>query len=530
MTRTTRPIAGLWARAWRGQPPDRWLLLVASLVAVVMAAPVVYVVWRSAFAGAERWARLLDDRIPGLLWSTLSLATVVTAVALAIGVAAAWLVARTDLPGRRMWRWLLALPLAVPPYVGAMTYVVVFGPRGWVREWLGASPVDVYTFGGVAFVLAAFTYPYVFLVAGAALSRSGRAHEEAARTLGLGPLAVLARVTLPLLRPAMGAGGLLVALYVLSDFGVVALLRYTTFTSAIYYQMGGFDTLSATVLSTVLIALTLIILAAEAAGRRRARYHTTSAPRPFEPVELGRWRSVALGFLGVVFGLSVLLPVSVLVYWSGVGLAEGVLDARFLGFALNTGMVAGAAALACMAAALPVVYLRSRHPSAASVALERLAYAGYALPGVIVALGLIFFGVRYLPWVYGGAGMLVIAYVVRFLPQAMQSAGASLAQVSPRVDEAARMAGLAPLAVIARVIAPLTAPGVLAGGALVFVSAIKELPATLLLRPSGFDTLAIRVWVEASESLYHLAAPAALVIVAFSVLPLKWMLDRYEEA
>jgi len=521
-------ITRIRARAWKGQPPDWRLSLVASLVAVAMSAPVAYVVWRSAFAGTDRWARLLDTRVPGLLWSTVSLALGVAVVAVSLGVALAWLVHRTDLPGGRVWRWALALPLAIPPYVGAMAYIVIFGPRGWLRDWLGAPPpVSIYSFAGALFVLAVFTYPYVFLVTGASLSRTGSAHEEVARSLGLGPLGVLRRVTLPMLRPAIGAGAVLVILYVLSDFGAVATLRYTTFTSAIYYQMGGFDTLSATVLSVVLIALTLLVLGAEAFGRRRARFHAAGALRPAERVALGPWRWLALAFVGAVLAISVVLPMAVLVYWSGIGIGQGALDARFWGYALNSARVAGIAALASMAAALPVVYLRSRHPSPASAALERLAYAGYALPGVIVALGLIFFGIRYLPWLYNTAWMIALAYVVRFLPQAMQSTGSSLALVSPRVDEAARIAGLSPLAVIARIITPLVRPGLLAGGALVFVSSIKELPATLILRPAGFDTLAVRVWVEASESLYHLAAPAALVIVALSMLPLKWLLDRY---
>lgn len=521
-------VTRIRARAWNGQPPDGRLSLVAGVIALAMSMPVAYVVWRSAFAGVERWLRLLDDRVPGLLWNTISLSVGVTVIAVCTGVALAWLVHRTDLPGRRIWRWALALPLAIPPYVGAIAYIVIFGPRGWVRDWLGAPPpVSIYSFAGALFVLAVFTYPYVFLVVGAALSRMGRAHEEAARSLGLGPLGVLRRITLPMLRPAMGAGAVLVILYVLSDFGAVATLRYTTFTSAIYYQMGGFDTLSATVLSVVLIALTLVVLAVEAYGRRRSRFDSSGPARPADVVELGRLRWAALGFVGAVLAISVLLPVGVLVYWSAIGIAAGALDARFWGYALNTAQVAGTAALLSMVAALPVVYLRSRHPSPASSVLERLAYAGYALPGVIVALGLIFFGIRYLPWLYNTAWMIALAYVVRFLPQAMQSTSSSLALVSPRTDEAARIAGLSQLGVVARVIAPLVRPGLLAGGALVFVSSIKELPATLLLRPAGFDTLAVRVWVEASESVYYLAAPAALVIVALSVLPLKWLLDRY---
>ena len=497
------------------------------LVAFVMALPVWYVVWRSAFAGTDRWLRLLDDRVPALLWSTLSLAGAVTVLAAVVGTLLAVLVHRTDLPGRRAWRWIFAVPLAIPPYVGAMAYIVVFGPRGWLVRWTGSTPLDMYSFAGALFVLTVFTYPYVYLVVGAAISRLGGTHEEAARSLGLGPFAALRRVTIPMLRPAIGAGAILIALYVLSDFGAVATVRYSTFTSAIYYQMGGFDTGSATVLSVVLIALTLVVLFAEGFTRKRMRAAGGTTSRPAEPLSLGTWKTPALVAAATVCAISVIVPIAVLVYWTWVGAGLGAIDDRFWRFAFNTLQVAGLAALLSMLAALPVVYLRSRHPSVASSFIEKLAYAGYALPGVIVAVGLIAFGVRYVPVLYGTAGMLALAYVVRFAPQAMQSVGASLALVSPKVDEAARMQGLSPGGVLARVIVPLTLPGTLAGGALVFVSAIKELPATLLLRPIGFDTLAVRVWVESSEALYHMAAPPALFIVALSVLPLKLLLDRF---
>ena len=519
--------ATVWSRVWGGQPPGGWLSFFGAVVAFVMAVPIAFVVWRSAFAGVERWARLLDDRVPSLLWSTLSLAGAVTVAAGLLGTVLALLVHRTDVPGRRVWRWLLAVPLAVPPYVGAMAYIVIFGPRGWIARWAGSTPIDMYSFFGAFFVLTVFTYPYVYLVVGGALARIGGTHEEAARSLGLSPQRALTRVTVPMLRPAIGAGGILVMLYVLSDFGAVATVRYTTFTSAIYYQMGGFDTASATVLSVVLIALTLVVLFAEGFTRRKMRAAAEAPSRPAEPVELGRWRAAAAALLATVCVVALVAPVGVLVYWSWVGASLGAFDQRFWGYVVNTALACGIAAVLAMVAALPVVYLRSRHPSPASTVIEKLAYAGYALPGVIVAIGLIALGVRYTPLLYGTVGMLALAYVVRFAPQAMQSVAASLSTISPRIDEAARIQGLSPAGVLARVVLPLVAPGALAGGALVFVSAAKELPATLLLRPIGFDTLAVRVWVESSEALYHLAAPPALLIVAISALPLKFLLDRF---
>ncbi len=180
-----------------------------------------------------------------------------------------------------------------------------------------------------------------------------------------------------------------------------------------------------------------------------------------------------------------------------------------------------------MILALPIVYLRSRYPSVISQSIEKLSYAGYALPGVIVALGIIFIFNQYIPFLYNTYYLVAIAFVIRFLPQAMQSTDASLSLISPRIDEAARSLGQPSWKVMIRVIIPSILPGILAGGALVFVSSIKELPATLLLRPPGFDTLAVRIWVETSEAVYHMAAPAALLIVLVSIIPLRYLLKKY---
>ncbi len=521
-------VGGLWMRLWAGKPPGLFLALLGAAIGLSMAWPILYVVWRALWAGRARWLRLLDGRIPGLLWQTASITVTTTLLSVGIGVSLAWLVHRCDTPGRRVWRWLLAVPLMVPSYVGAVAYVMFLGPRGWLSTLLGRAPFNLYSFWGVLLVLTLFKFPYVFLIVGAALKRMNRSYEEAARSLGLGPWAIFWRVTVPFLQPAIGAGAILTALCTLSEFGVVALLRYNTFTSAIYYQMESYDRTAATVLSSVLMALTLAVLGIERLTRGRRRFHqTTNVTRRPDILRLGRWKHVALLWVLVVLALAVLLPLAVLTYWSVIGVAHGALDGRFWTFALNSIQVAGLAAVAAVVLALPVVYLRARHPSLPSVLIDKLSGSGYALPGVVVALGLIFLFNTYIPWLYNTAFLVVVAYLVRFLPQAMQYGGASLSQVSPRIDETARSLGYAPWRVLFSVIVPLILPGLLAGGALVFVSAIKELPATLILRPPGFDTLAVRVWVESSEAVYHMAAPAAVLIVLVSLLPLKWMLSRY---
>lgn len=527
-----------WLLVWQGNPPGLTLLLFGMCVALVMSIPIIYVLWRSLFAGAERWLRLLDERIPQLLWNTLSLTIAVTVFAVIIGISTAWIVVRTDLPGRRVWRWVLALPLLIPPYVGAVTYIIVFGNSGWVRDywlhtpWLvnsfGEYPLNMYSFWGVFFVLTMFTYPYVFLIACASLRKMNRNYEEAARMLGMNSAQVFWKVNLPFLRPAIGAGAILVSLYVLSDFGAIAMLRYVTFTAAIYFQRAGFDTAGAAVLSLVLILITVMILWLESKTRKNNKYYqTANSFREPSILHLGKWKPYALIYVSIIFFVSVLLPMSVLIYWSNIGIRMGALDTRFFGFVLNSLQVSSIAAIICMFFAMPLIYLKSRYPSIVSSIIDRFSYAGYALPGVIVALGFIFVFNNHIPMLYRTVFMLSLAFVVRFLPQAMQSGEASLNLVSPKIDEAARSLGYPPWKVMLKVILPNMLPGVLAGGALVFVSSIKELPATLMLRPPGFDTLAVRIYFEAHEQIYHLAAPAALILIVVSIIPLRYMLNKY---
>lgn len=527
-----------WLQIWKGSTPGPSLLILGLLVASVMIIPVVYVIWQAAFAGTGRWLRLLDERIPQLLWNTLSLTAAVTVCAVIIGVSLAWIVIRTDVPGKKIWQWLLALPLVVPPYVGALTFIIVLGRSGWLRDlWIstplltdrfGAYPLDIYSFWGVFFVLTMFTYPYVYLISSASLRKMNRNLEEAARIQGMSTFQVFWKVNLPLLRPAIGAGAVLVSLYVLSDFGAISMLRYVTFTAAIYFQRAGFDTASAAVLSLVLILLTVAILWLESRTRRKTRYHqTTNCMHKPAMLKLGKWKSLALVYLLGIFCFSVLIPLSVLTYWSSIGIRMGALDERFLGFVLNSLKVSGLAAALCIFFAIPVIYLKARYPSIISSLIDRFSYAGYALPGVIVALGFIFVFNNHIPWLYGTFYVIAIAFVVRFLPQTMQAGEASLSLVSPKIDEAARSLGCPPWKVMYKVILPNMLPGVLAGGALAFVSAIKELPVSLMLRPPGFDTLAVRIYFEAHDGIYHLAAPGALLIILISIIPLKYMLSKY---
>jgi iron(III) transport system permease protein len=507
----------------------------ATIVALAMLLPPVYLVVRASEQGTAIWDIFTASATTSAVIRTSMLASAVTAATIALAVPLAWLTVRTDLPLRPMWTVLLALPLAIPSYVGAFTLVSALGPRGIVQGWLEPLGVDrlpeIYGFWGAWLALTLFTFPYVLLPVRVALRRMDRSFEEAARGLGRGALRTFFSVTVPQLRPAIAAGGLLVALYVLSDFGAVSLLRFDSLTRIIYVRYTAtFDRSSAAALALLLVALTLVVLTLESATRGRARYDSNGRHDAATRVRLGRWRWPALAFAGTVVMVSLVLPVSVIVYWLVRGLAAG----QSLGFVRELGVnsmyVSGLAALVAVIAALPVAILSVRYPGVMSRLLERATYSGYALPGIVIALALVFFAANYAGWLYQTVALLVFAYVVRFLPQAVGACRSALLQVNPDTENAARGLGRGRARVFARITAPQMLPGITSGALLVFLTAMKELPATLLLSPIGFSTLATQMWSATSEGFFARAALPALILVLLSSVPVLLTVLREERA
>jgi iron(III) transport system permease protein len=526
--------ARLRSRAGRRGRAPAALVLPALAVAAAVNLPLVYLSVRSAEGGLDRYlATVGSARTLGLVGSTVGLVAGVVAASLAVAVPLAWLVARTDLPARRFWAVAGALPLVFPSYVSAFALVAVLGPRGYLQGWLQALlgverlPGLIYGYGGALAALALFTYPYTYLLLVAALRRTDPALEETSRALGRGRWRTFFAVVLPQLRPALYAGSLLVALYTLSDFGAVSIVRYDTFTLSIYNAYRGlFDRTVAASLATVLVALTVALIAVEALLLRRVRPVRPGAGRPAERVHLGRWRWPALAGVGALTLVTLGLPLGVVLYWGVRALALGHPLGAAGGAALGSLGASLAAAFAAVALALPAAAWAARHPSRAARAVERASHAGYALPGIVIALSLVFFVSRSLPSLYQTATLLVAAYVVRFLPEALAAARSAFAAVPRRFEEAARSLGRGPLGVLAGLTLPLVRPGLLAGGGLVFLTAMKELPATLILRPIGFETLATRVWSAASEGIYSEAALPALLLVAASAPPVWALIIR----
>ncbi|MCH7838099.1 MAG: iron ABC transporter permease [Chloroflexi bacterium] len=506
--------------------PPLFVLAPAVLVGAAMLLPLGYLIWRTLGAGPEAWDLLARSHVFGTLFRTMVLAATVTGATIAIGVPLAWLTIRTDLPLRRLWAVLTVLPLVIPSYVGGMVVVAALRPKGLLQEILsGPFGVDrlpeIYGFPGAFLTLALLTYPYVLLSTRAALWNVDPALEEASRGLGRGAWTTFRRVTLPQLRPAIAAGALLVALYTLSDFGAVSLLRFDSFTRVIFLQYeSAFNRTLAAASSLVLVVLALGILLVEARARGRARYYRSGAGAARRPgvVRLGRWRWPALAFVVAVVALALAAPISVLGYWLVRGVQAGE-PLRLVGEgALNSLYVSSLAAVATVVAALPVAILTVRYPSWVSSLLERVSYIGFALPGIAVALALVFFGARYATPVYQTLGLLVFAYVVLFLPVAVGALRASLQQVHPHVEEAARSLGRSPLRVFLTVTLPLMRWGILASAAGVFLITMKELPVTLILSPIGFKTLATSTWSAASAAFFaQAAAPALLLMLVSSV-------------
>jgi iron(III) transport system permease protein len=496
--------------------------LVIGVAALLPAAYLVVVVLGDLGPALET---AVESRTVAVAARTLGLAAAVTAAAIAIALPLGWLTVRTDLPGRRLWATLCTLPLVVPSYVGAYLLVAALGPSGMLQDVAGVEQLpSIYGFPGAWLVLTLFTYPLLLIPVRAALRRMDPQLEDAARGLGRRPLATFASVVLPQLRPALAAGGLLVALYVISDFGAVSILRFDSFTREIYvsYQ-SSFDRSAAAALGAVLVLLMLGLLALGARVRRGRTVHRIApgAAPATTSYALGAWRWPALGFCGLVVAVALVLPVSVLVYWSTKGISSGAASAETVA-ALSTNSLlsaVGAAALGGMCA-LVIALLAGRFPGPVTRVIERLGHAGYALPGIVVALALVFFATRAFPPLYQTFAMLVFALTVHYLPLGIGPIGAALAQVSPRVEEAARGLGRRPTQVFRTITAPLVRGGVLAGTALVFLHAIKELPATLILAPIGFETLATEIWNQSTFGFYEATAIPALVLLVVAAPPL----------
>ena len=505
------------------------LQLSALAVVALSLLPLGYLLWRGQEAiAAGNLDYLLTPNSLRIIGNSLLLTIAVVLSASLISLPFAWLTTRTDLPGRRLWLILGMLPLAIPSYLGAVTLNRAFGPRGLLQGLLEPLGVErlpgLYGFFGAWLSLTLFTYPYIVLPLRAALMNVDPALEEAARSLGSNRWRSFRRITLPMLRPSLAIGMLLTALYTLSDFGAVSVMQFSAFTRAIYlqYTLPFSGRSNAALLSLVLLAIALLLLFLErrVSSRRRHFRDISGARRSLKPVRLGIWRGPALFFCLTLLSASVFTPIVVLVTWLARKQPNYALPLDLPTLTINTLGAGALTALVVAVAALPLAYLATRSPSPLNRALARLSYLPNALPGIVIALALIFFATRHMLSLYQTFPFLLLGYGVRFLPLSVGATRSALSSVNTRYEEAARSLGLRPAMVIWRITMPLARAGILAGMALVFLNVVKELPATLLLSPTGFQTFATYIWNSYDEAIFSQIARPGLILIALCALSL----------
>jgi iron(III) transport system permease protein len=524
-------------------------LAVAALAIAVLAAAPIASVWTNLFAGGtgETWGHLAATVLPEYVANTLWLCLGVGVGVILVGVPTAWLVTMHAFPGRRFFEWALVLPLAVPAYVMAYTYTDLLqfvGPvQTWLRDMFGWQKgdywfPDVRTTGGAVAMFTFVLYPYVYLLARTAFIERAGGMLEVGRTLGLSAWGSFFRISLPLARPAVAAGAALALMETLADYGTVAYFAVPTFTTGIYrawFSLG--DRAAAAQLSAALLGFVILVLLIERMSRGRARFHnTTGRNRPQPGRRLSGPAAVAAVLVcALPLALGFLLPAGILL---DMALTEGdaQFGVRFLHLAGNSFTLAALSAALAVALAVVLAYAARLSRAPWPQWLNRIVGLGYAVPGAVIAVGVLIPVTRLDNWLAGtiaawtgsnpglvltgGIAALVYAYLVRFLSLALQTVETSLAKITSSMDDAARSLGSGQGATLKRVHLPLLRGSLLTAGLLVFVDVMKELPATLVMRPFNFDTLATQAYTLASDERLAEASTAALAIVAVGVLPL----------
>ncbi|MBP2462206.1 MULTISPECIES: iron ABC transporter permease [unclassified Rhizobium] len=518
MTFTTESmVASRPRRKPAGKPlaGSSWTLAIAVAIAALTLTPLGFVFWATVATGWETAAQLIfRSRVSDLLFNTVALIVFTVPVATVLATALAWLTERTDLPGAKLWAWLAIVPLAIPAFVQSYA---------WIGMWPRLNGLGA----GVAISVVTY-FPFVYLPVSAALRLIDPALEDQAASLGLSPAAVLRRVVLPQLRLSLCGGALLISLHLLSEYGLYAMIRFDTFTTAILDQFQStYNGVAAHMLALVLVACCFVLIGVDAAVRGRRRYARIGSGVARHPVRasLGVWRYPCLLLPVVTTAVSLGVPVLTLGRWLIAGGAD-IWQFSEIGLALSqTLTICVIGGVATAAAAVPIAWLSVRRPTRSSRFLEGCYYLASSMPGVVVALALVTISIRVMLPLYQTVATIVIAYVIMFLPRALVSLRASIAQVPAELEQAAESLGRSPARALWSTTVRLAAPGAASAMALSSLGIMNELTATQMLAPNGTRTLAMAFWALTSEIDYAGAAPYALLMILFS-LPLTLLLHH----
>ncbi|WP_225307370.1 ABC transporter permease [Nitrincola iocasae] len=510
--------------------PPLYLLVPAVAVSVCMIIPLLYLFLRAGQAEPDQLMELVfRPRNFQLLLNTLALAGGVLFICTFLALPLAWLVTRSDIRAKRLLTIMAVVPLAVPGYVMAYALLGVGGNLGVLSQVFGIQVQNISGYWGAVWALALYTFPYIFLNLRAALLGLDTSLEESAQSLGYSRAEVFRKIMLPHLMPALLAGYLVVGLYVLGDFGAVALMRYEAFSYAIFTQYSGaFDRIYAAWLSIMLLVLAASFLVMEAYLLKRKRLASVGSgvARSAAPQRLGKLALPAWIYIGFVFAASIGLPIAMLSYWVIVVPPDISVFLQVPWTFLRSAAAAAPAAVLAATMALPVCYLSVRYPSRLTSAIEQSTYIGYALPPLTLALAMVFFALQTAYFFYQTLGLLIFAWTLATLALAMGPIRSAIIQTRPNTEEAAYSLGYGPVSTFFYVVFPRLRRGILASLALVFLFCMKELPITFLLAPTGYSTLAVTVFSRTSEGLMAEAAPFAAAIVLFSGLSVGMVLNR----
>jgi len=508
------------------------LTALAALVAAAMLAPLAWLLLDVEQFSPRAVELLTGTETLQVLGRSVALVAVVTAATVVLGVSLAVLTVQTNLPFRRFWTVVTALPLVVPSYLGAFAALSAFGSGGLFSDMLGTTVPPLEGFTGTAVVMTLYTYPYVFLTTRASLLSLDASLVRAARSLDATRREAFRRVTLPQIMPGVAAGALLVALYTLADFGTPNFMRLEVFTQFIYAQWEGFQRGHAVLLSLELVGVIGVLLALESRiGADRSGAYASGGRRGATQFSLGKWRYPAMLLPAAVATAALVVPIAVFVLLLFRTDPTYIQEPSFsIWYAWDSVRVSLAAAVVAVLAALPIAVRSAAGDSWIARFADRAAYVGFAVPGIVIGIALVNFGLDVVPWLHRSIPILVFAYVIRFMPQALGSIRTSTLQVDRNLVAAARTLGESRLAAFRSVTLPLIAPGIATGAALVFLTTMKELPATLMLQDYGFKTLVLYIWEVREAGLYGRAAVPALVLILVSAVSMGVILRSEGEA
>jgi len=532
---------------------DGWRISVFAIAMLVMV-PIAVVLLSFFSPSQEVWDHLIKHVLSELLINTFWLVTGVGAVTAVLGVSLAWLTAVYDYPGRKMFSWALLLPLAMPTYVLAFVSIGLLdfsGPvQTMLRDWFGTGNYwfpDIRSTGGVVAVMSLALYPYVYLIARNAFATQGIRTIEVAQSLGHGRVSGFFKIALPMARPWIAGGLMLVLMETLADFGAVSIFNFDTFTTAIYKAWFGFFSLSAAAqLSSILVVFVFVIILIEQRMRLRMRYyqpgrHSTEMKR-YRLKGPAKWLAFTASLL--VLSIAFIIPVVQLLFWS-VEVVTDELNNRYFGFLIRSLLLGVLAAIITCFFALILSYAKRHYPDRLTNFLVRTSTLGYALPGTILAVGIFIpnafvdnviitvsrnvFGIETGPVLQGTVAVMIMAYVVRFMAAGFNSIDNAMQRVTRSIDEAATLMGLRGLNMLRKIHIPILRGGVLTALTLVFVDVMKEMPITLMTRPFGWDTLAVKIYELTSEGEWERAALPAATLILAGLLPIILLTKHTEK-